>query len=279
MSRRDDFEDQDNGQGSDEEQPKPRRKRPDSDLSNERQAEEAPRSRRPRKAAEQAWNDAEQKVKARSNKAPGDKAVDKASKAAKRKPADKKKSAPAKPVDRGKWRNGTLRQRFARIKWIVWGPYSLAWLFVILVLAYFVPILLRGSGKPPAIAPFFTPEIQHWAPDIAKWSTQYGVNANLIATLMQIESCGLAGAASGVGAQGLFQVMPFNFQEGNNMTEPETNAQRGIGVLRDCLRYADGDVGLAMACYNGGPGLISRDPAHSPPAAPHYYTLGTGLYN
>ena len=42
--------------------------------------------------------------------------------------------------------------------------------------------------------------------------------------------------------------MPFNFQPSDNMTDPDTNATRGIAVIRDCLRYADNDVGLAMAC-------------------------------
>ena len=40
------------------------------------------------------------------------------------------------------------------------------------------------------MAALFTPEIQYWKDWIYKWSSQFGVDPNLIATVMQIESCG-----------------------------------------------------------------------------------------
>ena len=64
---------------------------------------------------------------------------------------------------------------------------------------------------PPAptggIAPLFTPEIQHWAPQIVAWAGAVGIDPNMAATVMQIESCGDPNAVSSTGAQGLFQVM------------------------------------------------------------------------
>jgi soluble lytic murein transglycosylase-like protein len=143
-----------------------------------------------------------------------------------------------------------------------------------------IRVLWPGIGA-SAVAPLFTPEVQHWAPQIVRWSEAYGVNANLIATLMQIESCGFPGAESHAGAQGLFQVMPSNFdpQDQDKMTDPETNARTGISVMRDCLRYAEGDVGLAMACYNGGPGLIYTTPGAWPAETQRYYTWAGGIYN
>jgi soluble lytic murein transglycosylase-like protein len=157
-------------------------------------------------------------------------------------------------------------------------------LLLIVLLVLLGPSLIRvlwPAGKAPAVAPLFTPEVQHWAPQIVRWSEEYGVNANLIATLMQIESCGYPGAASQAGAQGLFQVIPQNFEpsDRDKMTDPETNARTGIGVIRDCLRNADGDVGLAMACYNGGPGLISTPPGDWPAETQRYYTWAGGIYN
>ncbi len=199
----------------------------------------------------------------------------------------KKPAQPEKrpPVDRGKWRNATFHERITRIRWMtgLLYRYAPAWIIVIILLVLFGPNLLRSMRtglNPPLIAPFYTPSVQYWAPQISKWATKYDVNPNLIATLMQIESCGYPGATSTAGAQGLFQVMPMNFSpDTTNMTDPETNAEAGIAVIRDCLRYADGDVGLAMACYNGGPSLISRDPTNWPAESQKYYTWGTGIYN
>jgi hypothetical protein len=76
----------------------------------------------------------------------------------------------------------------------------------------------------------------------------------------------------------LFQVMPFHFpdEEKASMTDPEINAMRGMGVLTDCLSRTGGDAGLAMACYNGGPGVLSR--ASWPDETNRYYYWGTGIY-
>ncbi|MBI3361154.1 MAG: hypothetical protein HY023_08590, partial [Chloroflexi bacterium] len=40
------------------------------------------------------------------------------------------------------------------------------------------------------LSPLFTPEVRHWEKDIVKWSAAYGIDPNLVATVMQIESCG-----------------------------------------------------------------------------------------
>jgi soluble lytic murein transglycosylase-like protein len=75
---------------------------------------------------------------------------------------------------------------------------------------------------------------------------------------MQIESCGDPRALSRAGASGLFQVMPFHFQLGENPFNPDTNALRGTSYLSRSLQAANGDARLALAGYNGGIGVISR---------------------
>ena len=57
---------------------------------------------------------------------------------------------------------------------------------------------------------------------------------------------------------GLFQVMPFHFQLGENSYDPEINALRGLNYLTRSLQAANGDARLALAGYNGGIGVISR---------------------
>ncbi|MCZ7546218.1 MAG: lytic transglycosylase domain-containing protein [Anaerolineae bacterium] len=104
------------------------------------------------------------------------------------------------------------------------------------------------------------------------------VNPNLLATLIQIESCGSPDAISAAGAAGLFQVMPFNFAPGDDFFDVETNARRGIGVLLECLGQANYDAGRAMACYNGGPGTLNTVYTNWYDETQRFYTWGTGIY-
>lgn len=109
-----------------------------------------------------------------------------------------------------------------------------------------------------SISPIFTREVQYWAPEIVKWANATGIDPNLVAVVMQIESCGDPRALSHAGAKGLFQVMPFHFAFADNPYDPETNALRGLKYLARSLQAANGDPRLALAGYNGGIGVISR---------------------
>jgi soluble lytic murein transglycosylase-like protein len=116
---------------------------------------------------------------------------------------------------------------------------------------------ISQTGEVP-LSPIFTPEIHYWSESILLWSNQTGLEPNLIATIMQIESCGDPLARSSVGAMGLFQVMPYHFEAGENPFTPDTNALRGLGYLQRSLNQAGGNRRLAMAGYNGGIGVITR---------------------
>jgi soluble lytic murein transglycosylase-like protein len=130
--------------------------------------------------------------------------------------------------------------------------------------------------RPSPLAPLFTHEIAYWGQDIRRWAETYGVEPNLLATIMQIESCGHPTIASHAGAQGLFQVMPFHFEAGEDPLDPDTNARRGALFLKFCMDYTGGDVGLTLACYNGGP-ATTRNPNWSSETR-RYYHWGTGIY-
>lgn len=134
----------------------------------------------------------------------------------------------------------------------------------------------------PAVAtealPDMLPEsVRAWSADIVRWSAATDIPPDLIAVVMTIESCGDPLARSRAGAQGLFQVMPFHFQDGENPLDPETNATRGLAYLARGLALAGGDVGLALAGYNGGHGQIGRDPATWPTETVRYVRWGTGI--
>ncbi len=129
-----------------------------------------------------------------------------------------------------------------------------------------------------ALAPFFTPEVQYWARDILAWSQTYRLDANLIATVMQIESCGDPFARSPAGASGLFQVMPYHFAAGENPFDVSTNALRGLSYLRRALERSAGDVRLALAMYNGGPARLEQEERRWPAETQRYVYWGSGIY-
>ena len=128
------------------------------------------------------------------------------------------------------------------------------------------------------IAPMFSPEVRYWERDISRWAGAHNLDPNLLATVMQIESCGHPTIGSSAGAQGLFQVMPFHFSAGENMRDPDTNARRGADFLAYCMDYANEDVGLALGCYNGGPSVVTRAFNTWPAETQRYYVWGTTIY-
>jgi soluble lytic murein transglycosylase-like protein len=134
------------------------------------------------------------------------------------------------------------------------------------------------APRSPVLAPLFTPQVLAWKPQILRWSEDYGLDPNLVATVMQIESCGNPHAVSRSGAQGLFQVMPFHFEGGEDMQDPETNARRGLPYLAESLLQSEGDVRRALAGYNGGHGVIGWDPSQWSAETQRYTYWGDGIF-
>ena len=138
---------------------------------------------------------------------------------------------------------------------------------------------LEAAAAAAGLSPVFTQEVKYRAPQISAWAAKYQLDPNLIATVMQIESCGAPGVVSSSGAQGLFQVMPFHFETGENMQDPDTNAARGMAYLALGLQRAGGNAGLAMAGYNGGHSQIGKDSSLWPNETQRYWYWGTGIYD
>ena len=128
------------------------------------------------------------------------------------------------------------------------------------------------------LSPVFTPEVQFWAPLIAEWAVAWEIDPNLIATVIQIESCGDPFVSSSAGAQGLFQVMPFHFDPGEDMLDIQNNASRGLAYLNGGLDRSEGHAGLALAGYNGGHSVITRGSASWANETQRYYYWGAGIY-
>lgn len=130
----------------------------------------------------------------------------------------------------------------------------------------------------PGISPLFTPEVHYWGDKIMVWASEASLDPNLIATVMQIESCGDPRATSSAGAMGLFQVMPFHFKSGENPYLPDTNALRGLGYLNQSLKAANGNERLALAGYNGGISVIAKSEYYWANETQRYAYWGGGIY-
>ena len=124
----------------------------------------------------------------------------------------------------------------------------------------------------------FAPSVQYWETEIQSWADAWGLDPLLIATVMQIESCGNPNVSSPVGAQGLFQVMPYHFSPDENMLDPQTNAARGLAYLSRSFTLAEGDIALTLAGYNGGHGQITQPKDLWPVETQSYVIWGTGIY-
>jgi soluble lytic murein transglycosylase-like protein len=131
------------------------------------------------------------------------------------------------------------------------------------------------QGKISAV---FSDEVKYWEADIVRWASEYSLDPNMVATIMQIESCGDPRALSVAGAQGLFQVMPFHFTAGEDMLDPNTNARRGMNYFAERLVQTAGDVGKAFAGYNGGHVAAGSSWDNWADETQRYYVWSTGIY-
>jgi hypothetical protein len=129
------------------------------------------------------------------------------------------------------------------------------------------------------ISPVFAREVKHWEPQILAWSDEFGLDPNLTAIIMQIESCGDPHAISSAGARGLFQVMPFHFSAGENSLDPDTNARRGLNYFVERIAQTNGDLGRAFAGYNGGHVAAGGNWSTWARETQRYYTWSTGIHN
>jgi len=87
-----------------------------------------------------------------------------------------------------------------------------------------------------------------------------GVDPSLVAAVAQTESAGEPGALSRSGAAGIMQLMPATAQA-LGVTDPydaTQNVRGGALYLRELLDRFGGDVRLAVAAYNAGPGAVAR---------------------
>ncbi|HFU0596218.1 TPA: lytic transglycosylase domain-containing protein [Escherichia coli] len=93
---------------------------------------------------------------------------------------------------------------------------------------------------------------------------KYGVDSKMLKAITGAESSWDQNAKSKAGALGLMQVMPFNFQNGENPYDPRDNIMAGARTLAWAKGQAGGDVDEMLRYYNGGSRRGSKENINYP---------------
>jgi soluble lytic murein transglycosylase-like protein len=101
---------------------------------------------------------------------------------------------------------------------------------------------------------------QHLDAAIHEAARQHGVDPRLVAAIARRESAFNANAVSHAGACGVMQLMPATaqFLGVRNVFDARENIFGGTRYLRTLLDTFNGDLDLALAAYNAGPGAVEK---------------------
>lgn len=111
----------------------------------------------------------------------------------------------------------------------------------------------QAAGGPSSLRTALQPLIASLAP-------QYGLSSQLVDAMIAQESGYNAGATSSAGAMGLMQLMPSTAASLGvaNPYDPVANLRGGMQYLSGLLKQFGGNVPLALAAYNAGPGAVKE---------------------
>jgi soluble lytic murein transglycosylase-like protein len=127
-------------------------------------------------------------------------------------------------------------------------PSGRGWVFFMKESGYTPIIKFSKGGKPRNIESI-----------IREISRKFEIDPALVKAIVMVESNSNPNAVSSRGAQGLMQLMPSTAKRLNvrRPFDPKENIMGGVKYIKGLLA-SYGDLRLALAAYNAGPGAVNK---------------------
>jgi soluble lytic murein transglycosylase-like protein len=121
------------------------------------------------------------------------------------------------------------------------------------------PLAASGAQPPVTFAPAGAGQVP-FQTEIEAAASRYGLDPALLAAVAKTESGFNPRAQSGVGAKGLMQLMDATARGlgVKDSFDPAQSLDGGARFLSGLLKQFKGDVRLALAAYNAGPGAVQK---------------------
>lgn len=112
----------------------------------------------------------------------------------------------------------------------------------------------------PPVAPPPAPSAPPYRELVSAAASRYGVDAELISSVMEVESHFDAKAISPKNARGLMQLLPETAARlgVKDIFDPQENIDAGTRYLKELLQLYNNNLTLALAAYNAGPEKVQK---------------------